>query len=330
MIGIGVIGCGLIGKKRALSLPSTFRLLACADTDITKAISIAPPNIPVFSNWEEVLHIPGIDAVIIATRHDSLAQITSSAIRAGKHVFVEKPVARFPEELAPLLKLAEEANVRVRVGFNHRFHPAMQKAKTLIESNVLGELMFLRARYGHGGRIGYDQEWRSNPNISGGGELIDQGSHLIDLSRWLLNEEFSVTHSAAHTYFWEMPVEDNAFLILTSERNKVAFLHASCTEWKNTFSLEIYGRHGKLEIQGLGGSYGLERLICYKMLPEMGPPDTMIWEYPRGDNSWAVELDAFYEDIVNHRAPEPGLLDALQALKIVNSVYLENGYDYRS
>ena len=136
------------------------------------------------------------------------------------------------------------------------------------------------------------------PKRSGGGELIDQGVHLIDLARWFLGEFAEVARLRAMTYFWNMPVDDNAFLLLQDgRRQRCAFLHASCTEWKNTFSFEIYGRDGKLQIDGLGGSYGVERLTWYKMLPEMGPPETTIWEYPMADNSWEVELAEFLEDI---------------------------------
>ena len=142
--------------------------------------------------------------------------------------------------------------------------------------------MFIRGRYGHGGRIGYDREWRADPTLSGGGELIDQGVHLIDLSRWFLGD-FAHVDGAAHTYFWDMPVDDNAFLRLTTAAGQVALLHVSCTEWKNLFSLRDLRPHGKLQIDGLGGSYGIERLTHYRMLPEMGPPETTIWEYPQGD-----------------------------------------------
>ena len=131
--------------------------------------------------------------------------------------------------------------------------------------------MFVRGRYGHGGRIGYDREWRANPGLSGGGELIDQGVHMIDLSRWFLGD-FREIQGYAHTYFWDMPVDDNGFMILRTAKNQTAFLHVSCTEWKNLFSLEIYGRKAKLHIEGLGGSYGLEKLSFYKMLPEMVRP----------------------------------------------------------
>ena len=118
-----------------------------------------------------------------------------------------------------------------------------------------------------------------------------------------------------------MPVDDNAFLVLKSPGGQTAFLHVSCSEWKNLFSFEIYGKNAKLHVEGLGGSYGIERLAFYKMLPEMGPPETTIWEYPRGDASWALELEEFMEDIEKERPPSAGLDDALEAMKVVEVVY---------
>jgi predicted dehydrogenase len=193
----------------------------------------------------------------------------------------------------------------------------------------LGPLLFVRARYGHGGRLGYEREWRTQPEISGGGELIDQGVHIIDLARWFLGE-FVQVEGSAHTYFWDMPVDDNAFLLLKTASRQVAFLHASCTEWKNTFSFEICGRTGKLHIEGLGGSYGLERLTWYRMLPEMGPPETTIWEYPMADDSWAVEMQEFLDDIRLERQPSAGLRDAVAALQVVEKIYRDCGYDHRA
>jgi predicted dehydrogenase len=268
-----------------------------------------------------------VSAVVIATPHDSLAEITAGAIEAGKHVLVEKPAARHVGELRSLPARAAQKGVLVHVGFNHRYHRAFRQARQIVDSGTLGPLMFLRARYGHGGRIGYDKEWRARPELSGGGELIDQGVHIIDLARWFLGD-FTEVEGYAHTYFWNMPVDDNAFLLLKTAQKQVAFLHASCTEWKNTFSFELYGRDGKLQIDGLGGSYGVERLAYYKMLPEMGPPETTIREYPTADNSWEVEMAEFLEDIRLGRQPAAGLKDAVAAMDIVDRIYRESGYDH--
>lgn len=326
--GIGIIGCGLIGQKRSTALGAG-RLVACADIDEARATQIANRSgAKVFTHWRGLLALAEVDMVIIATRHDSLAEITLAAVEAGKHVLVEKPAARRSAELEPVIAAAKMHGVMVRVGFNHRYHRAFRKARELFDSGALGDLMFIRARYGHGGRIGYDKEWRANPGLSGGGELIDQGPHLIDLSRWFLGD-FSEINGFAHTYFWNMPVDDNGFMLLKTSRQQVAFLHASCTEWKNLFSMEIYGRDAKLEISGLGGSYGVERLTYYKMLAHMGPPETTTWEYPMTDDSWAVEMEEFHEDIRLGRQPSAGLVDAYAALQVIETIYKKSGYDHR-
>jgi predicted dehydrogenase len=277
-----------------------------------------------FRDWRELIRLPQVNMVVIATQHDSLAAITRAAAEAGKHVLVEKPAARSASELEPVMAAVEKHHVTVHVGFNHRYHRALRKAREIVDSGALGDLMFIRARYGHGGRVGYDREWRADPSLSGGGELIDQGSHLIDLSRWFLGD-FPEIHGFAHTYYWDMPVEDNGFMILTTSKKQVAFLHASCTEWKNLFSMEIYGRIGKLDISGLGGSYGVERLTHYRMLPDMGPPETMAWEYPMADDSWSLEIEALYDEISTNRIPCPGLKDAYEALRIIGKIYEQSG-----
>ncbi len=330
VFGVGIIGCGLIGQKRAKALGSGGKLVACADIDVSRAENLARTSgAQVFRDWRELLRSPDVEVVIVATLHDSLAEITRTAAEAGKHVLVEKPAARNAPELEPVILAAIEHGVQVHVGFNHRYHRSLRKAKAIVDSGALGQLMFLRARYGHGARIGYEKEWRADAVLSGGGELIDQGPHLIDLSRWFLGE-MSEVHGFAYTYYWDMPVDDNGFMLLKTASKQVAFLHVSCTEWKNLFSLEVYGKLGKLELSGLGGSYGVEKITWYEMLPEMGPPATTTWEYPMGDDSWEVELAEFFEDIRLSREPSSGLRDAQAALRIIESVYRESGYDHRA
>jgi len=326
--GVGIVGCGLIGQKRAKALGQRGQLVACADLDVERAENLARTNgAKGYRDWRELVWSAKVDVVIVATLHDSLAEITRIAAEAGKHILVEKPAARTSAELVPVIEAAAKHGVKVHVGFNHRYHRSLRKAKEIVDSGVLGDLMFVRARYGHGARVGYDKEWRANPALSGGGELIDQGPHLIDLARWFLGEITEV-QGFAHTYFWDMPVDDNGFMLLKTSRKQAAFLHASCTEWKNIFSMEIYGKLGKLDLSGLGGSYGLEKITWYRMLPEMGPPETTAWEYPMADDSWAVEVAEFFEDIRLNREPSVGLSDAQAALRIVESIYRESGYDH--
>jgi predicted dehydrogenase len=320
-VNVALVGCGLIGRKRA-ALLGEHRLLVCADLVRERAQTLARtvPGARATTDWRETVRHPDVQMVLISAVHKALPEITLAAVEAGKHVLVEKPAARRAAELDDVLAVAERNRVCVRVGFNHRYHPALLQAKQLVREDAVGDLMFLRARYGHGGRVGYEREWRADPDLSGGGELLDQGVHLIDLARLFLGD-FTSVDGFAHTYFWDMPVDDNGFLLLRTAAHQTAFLHASCTEWKNLFSLEIYGRRGKLEVNGLGGSYGTERLTLYRMRPEMGPPDTVIWEYPRGDESWRLEFDEFLEDIRLGRLPSANLYDARAALRIVEAVY---------
>lgn len=322
-----IIGCGLIGKKRLAALPAGSTLAVACDVNQARAddlVSLAKSG-RAGTDFREAVTDPQVEAVVVATLNGSLAEISAAAIQAGKHVIVEKPGGISPGEIQHLADLAAKHDVRVRVGFNHRFHPAFEKASELISSGAVGDLMFIRARYGHGGRVGYDREWRADPKLSGGGELMDQGVHLIDLAGWFLGS-FALIEGHASTLFWDMKVDDNAFMSLRTAGGQTAWLHVSCSEWKNLFSFEIYGRDAKLHIEGLGGSYGVERLYYYKMLPEMGPPDTTIWEYPRGDQSWKLEMLAFEEDIRLSREPIPGLKEALATLEVVSKIYASSGY----
>ena len=324
-IRVAVIGCGLVGQKRLGLLPPGGVVVAC-DIDLARAKRLAglSPGCLSTDSVAEAVAQPQVDAVMISTVNSSLAPLACQAAEAGKHVLVEKPGAVSVAELDQLEAVANRTGVAVRVGYNHRYHPACLKALELFRGGALGPIMFVRGRYGQGGRIGYEKEWRADPKLSGGGELIDQGVHLIDLAGIFLGDFASVEGHAA-TYYWKMPVDDNAFLSLRNAAGHTAWLHASCSEWKNLFSLEVYGRDAKLHWEGLGGSYGVERLHYYKMLPQMGPPETTIFEYPRGDESWKLEMAEFFEDIRLRRTPVPGLKEAKAALAVVEKIYGQSG-----
>lgn len=321
-----IIGCGLIGRKRAASLRPGQLRYAC-DLDASRAAGLAQSHAgaQAITDHQIALADPAVAVVIVATLNAALAPLALAAVQAGKHVLVEKPGALNAAQLRTVQSAAEKSGVRVRIGYNHRFHPALQKTRALLDAGVLGPLMFLRGRYGHGGRKGYDREWRADPQLSGGGELIDQGVHLIDLAHWFLGDFPTVAGHAATSY-WDMPVDDNAFLSLRTAAGQTAWLHVSCSEWKNLFSLEVYGRDGKIAIDGLGGSYGPERCTYYKMLPQMGPPETTIWEYPPADQSWMLEIAAFEDDIRTGREPAPGLAAGIRTLEIVEAIYRSSGF----
>jgi predicted dehydrogenase len=322
---VGIVGCGLVGHKRAQALGPDHQLVAVADIELRRAERLASQHsgCQAFGGWREVVEHPSTELIVVATTNNMLSEVAIAAVERNKPVLIEKPAGRNSNEIEPLIRIAAKSKVPVKVGFNHRFHSAFIKARQIWDSAELGELMYIRGRYGHGGRLGYDKEWRADPKIAGGGELLDQGVHLIDLSRWFAGD-FSDIDGHVDTYFWQMPVEDNGFMFLKTPTKQVAWLHVSCTEWKNLFSFEIFGRYGKLQIDGLGGSYGTERLTYFKMLPEMGPPETTSWEFPGADRSWASEFAYFIECIQHGHEPEGNLNDAHAALKIIETLYQAN------
>lgn len=323
-MNIAIIGCGLAGRKRWHALRGQHRVVMTVDSDRERAEALAASSLGTLAStdWTAAVTHPEVETVIISTTNNCLAPMSEAAIENGKHVLVEKPAARTPQELDQVLKALVRRNVCAWVGFNHRYHPALQRARVMVDSGELGQLMFIRGRYGHGGRLGYDREWRADPELSGGGELLDQGVHLIDLARWFLGD-FPHVVGSIRTYFWQMTPEDNGFMLLQTQSGQTAWLHASSTEWKNLFSFEIYGKKGKLHVEGLGGSYGVERLSYYKMSAEMGPPETVIWEYPGEDLSWQREFDAFLQTVKRGAYTPASLENARAALQIVHKIYQE-------
>jgi predicted dehydrogenase len=242
-------------------------------------------------------------------------------------VLVEKPAGIGVADVDRIAAAAQAAGKVAKVGFNHRFHPAIAQAIETARSGRFGDVLFLRGRYGHGGRPGYDREWRADPKTGGGGEMTDQGMHLLDLSHWLLGE--LPLHSALlRTSFWDMPVEDNAAILLGvpgDHRAPWATLHVTWTEWKNMFSMEITCRTGKLVVEGLQGSYGPQKLTVYAMKPEMGPPDREVFEFDPVDVSWAAEWDSVRAAIASGE-PAADLDSVRYCWELIEQAYAANGY----
>jgi predicted dehydrogenase len=292
---VGIVGCGLIGAKRALALAPADELVGCYDIDGAATGALARRHGgKACATVEELLALEP-DVVIVATVHDRLAELTERALSAGAHVLVEKPAGISTAQVDRLIEHARANERLVKVGFNHRFHPALARIAAEAHSGRHGELLHLRARYGHGGRPGYGSEWRADPLRSGGGELVDQGMHLLDLTHWLAGP-LPLRSALLRTQFWDTAVEDNAALIL-GEPDCVcgpwAMLHVSWTEWKNLFSIEVFCRTAKLQLDGLAGSYGPQRLRIYRMGPELGPPALEEVVYAGEDVSWQREWRHF-------------------------------------
>jgi predicted dehydrogenase len=322
---VAIVGCGLIGSKRAAALGSGDALVACYDIDARAADRLARRYNCCACSSPEKLFALAPDVVVVATVHDRLAELAERALAAGAHVLVEKPAAVSAAQVDRLIECQRAGGRLVKVGFNHRFHPAPARAAAEVHAGVHGELMQVRARYGHGGRPGYEREWRADRPRSGGGELVDQGMHLLDLCHWLAGP--LPLHSALlRTQFWDADVEDNAALILGEPgvlTGPWAMLHVSWTEWKNLFSLEVYCRTAKLQVDGLGGSYGPERLRIYRMGAELGPPVLEEVLHAEEDVSWRLEWEHFTAAIRagDGRALSGDLWDARYAWSLVEAAY---------
>src|SRR5579859_1035340 len=303
---VALVGAGLIGARRARLAhehPDS-EVVSVADTDFQKARALAAEvGARAIEDWTEAVSDPAVNIVVVATPTDSHAPISLLAFKNGKHVLCEKPLARNPAEAGRMVVVAARRGLKLMTGFNHRFHPAILKSHTLTDEGTLGKLLFARCIYGHGGREGYEKEWRVKPGVSGGGELIDQGIHALDLFRWFLGG-FREVNGFVGTLFWPVrPVEDNAFALLRTRQGALAQLHASWTQWKNRFNFEVYGEKGYIKVEGLGGSYGPESLTLGTRDKPGAVPVEHTEEFTGPDLSWAREWQEFLDALGDDREP---------------------------
>jgi predicted dehydrogenase len=332
MMRLGIVGAGLIGQKRAdavAALPRIMKVAAVCDIYPERAEALARrQGAAVYRDWRDLIGSDAVDAVIVATPNSLLREIALAALGRNKHVLCEKPLGRDAAEAEEICRAAEAGGLVLKTGFNHRFHPAIREARNIVASGDLGNLYYVKATYGHGGRPGYEKEWRACREICGGGELLDQGVHVVDLFRWFLGE-FDEVFGRVETYFWDIEVEDNAFALFRTAGGQAAILHTSWTQWKNRFSFEIFGERGYLAVEGLGGSYGPEKLVLGKRRTRRaagteyagGAPEERVIEYGGPDVSWIAELEEFAAAIQTGRQPLGSGHDGLMANRLVGAIY---------
>ena len=274
---VGIIGYGLIGKKRLNNLMTNDQVLGICDTN-----------------------------------HKSLEKFK-------KHKTIK--VTTNYKDIINNFKLSKKMRLPVKVGFNHRFHPAMLKAKSLLDRGRIGKILSMRSYYGHGGRPGMETEWRCSKEKCGGGELIDQGVHIIDLFNWFGNSKVLNIYGNIFYSFWKTDVEDNAIINLEMKRNIFCNAHVSWTNWKNEFYFYINGSDGYIKINGLGNSYGCETLELGKRNKRGGKPKIKKFKYTNKDDSWSREWIEFKNSIRQNRQPIGNASDGLKANEIVNHLY---------
>ncbi|MCF7825777.1 MAG: Gfo/Idh/MocA family oxidoreductase [Candidatus Marinimicrobia bacterium] len=332
MIKIGIAGFGKIGRIRAKEIYANKNTELVAVYDLKKPDDL--PEHVSFCNSFEALLKHDIEAVFICAYNDVLADFTITALEAGKHVFCEKPPAKTTEALQAVMAAEKKSGLILKYGFNHRFHYSVMEAKKIIDSGKMGKLLWMRGVYGKAGSIDYHKNWRNYRKISGGGILIDQGIHMLDLMLYFSGREFKHINSFVTTRYWDIKAEDNAFIIMQSDDEITAMLHSSATQWRHKFLLEMTFEEGYINLDGLLSathSYAPEKLIVGMREFEditfaMGKPkETVTWF--EIDNSWKFEIEEFVSAIDNSKKIKNGSSqDGLKVLRLVEDIYQNSGF----
>lgn len=323
-----IFGYGYMGKIR-------YRILR-NHPDVRDVRIVDPGLDPSAAEVDGALLVPSsdipwdqFDATFVCTPNNVTADLCIEGLRRCGRVFCEKPPGRNWEEFSRIAEAAAGLPGHILVfGFNHRLHPSVEAAKALIGKGGVGDVLYVKGTYGKSGGLRYRENWRNNREMSGGGILLDQGIHMLDLFRFLLGPLAVVDGVLADSY-WGCGVEDNAFVLLRSEQGVPAFLHSSATLWKHTFRIEIGCRDGYLVVSGLlsqSASYGREQLVIGRRQFEdealaLGNPREEIIYFDR-DESWEREINEFIAAVKEGRPPKHGTVeDARNVMQIVRDVY---------
>jgi len=326
-IKIGIAGYGVVGKRRHFFLKknSNFNVIAICD-QIDQNLNSQNKNINFFKSYKKMLNM-NLDAIFICMSNDMAAEVTIASLKKNIHIFCEKPPARNLNELKKVILLEKKKpKVKLMYGFNHRYHDSVQKALKIIKSNKLGNIINVKGSYGKSQLITFNQNtWRTKRSIAGGGVLLDQGIHIVDLIRLFCGEIIEVKSFISNN-FWNFDVEDNAYAILRTKNNVYAMLHSSATQWRHRFNLEINLTKGSLILEGIlsgSKSYGDEKLTIVKSNPKKdnGDPKEQIIKYVN-DPSWKKEIQNFADIIKNNKSVVlSSSNDAANCMKVIYDIY---------
>ena len=323
MIKVGIIGYGKMGKIRhsVTDAIKGAQVISVYDSANIEA------NIDIAETSDQIINNSEIDAIFICTPNYLNKPLTIQSLKAGKHVFCEKPPAFTAKDVDEIQVVEKEANKVLMYGFNHRHHDSIKKMKKLIDEREFGKVLWMRGRYGKSVDEKYYDNWRAKRKYAGGGILIDQGIHMIDLFLHL-GGDFDTVHASVSNLYWNLNVEDNVFATLeNSVTGLAASLHSTMTQWRHLFSLEVFLEKGYLILNGLktsSNSYGNEILTITKNR-SIAPAAT--WEDEEDityhtDESWRSEAVEFFSAIQSNRAVAIGYsADALNLMKIIDKIY---------
>jgi len=324
MFSVALIGAGRIGRTRLAVIRDCHKsvLRAVVDVDLPRAEELAAKaGGEASSDWRRIVTRQDVDIVIVSTPTKFHSEIATASLHAGKHVLCEKPLGRTTEEAQKVVDAALDSGCILKTGLNYRYMAHVRKAKQLLDDGALGPVYFLRCRYGHGGRPGYERVWCTDKELSGGGVLLEQGIHIFDLVRHFLGEPNAVS-AEIRRYFWNFDsVEDNCFSTVETPCGQLAQLQVSWTQWVNIFEVEIFGRDGYLRLEGRDGHYGRQRLICGKRKQDHSRPEETVFEFGPVDESWKLEWSDFLRSVEVTRDLGGALFDGLRAQQMVDAAY---------
>ena len=327
---VGIAGYGKMGKMRAQTIlnHSDLELKYIFDPNYNK---IDYGDLIFCNNYEDLLNSDS-DIIFLAGYVKDFADYTIKALNKGKHVFCEKPPARNCSELDKVKKHFIKSNLILKYGFNHRYHYSVISAKKIFDENKIGKILLVRGVYGKAGSIDFDKNWRNYKKISGGGILIDQGIHMLDLIMYLSGEEFKCSSSLVRTSHWNIKCEDNTMALLESKSGIIGNIHSSATQWRHKFNLEIYGSSGYVILDGILSStmsYAPEKLILGKRVDEnneisMGRPLERIFVYDK-DDSYLMEIEEFVNAIKFKSKIKNGTLEnSIKVMTLLEDIYSKN------
>jgi predicted dehydrogenase len=322
---IGISGYGIVGRRRRhfIDLHPDLKTVAVCDKTFDGE-GVFEDGVTFHQDYRSLLG-QGLDAIFVCLTNDLAPEVTMAGLEKGLHVFCEKPPGRDLKDIADVIACeAVHPGLKLKYGFNHRYHLSVRDALALIQSGELGEIINLRGVYGKSKIIGFESDWRTKRAIAGGGILLDQGIHMLDLLR-LFAGEFSEIRSFVDNRFWNHDVEDNAYALMRTTDGKVAFLHSSATQWQHRFNLEIALTKGAITLSGIlsgSKSYGAETMtVAYRSDDDAGDPVEEMRHYEE-DPSWADEIEEFARAIRGDGEILFGTSDdAFKTMQLVYRIY---------
>jgi predicted dehydrogenase len=322
---VGIAGYGVVGKRRRQFIDQNpkFCTVAVCDQYFDKT-GMLPDGVKTFSSYQQLLEVP-LDVLFVCLPNYLAAEVTITGLQNGLHIFCEKPPGRTVADIEQVIQVEKEhpGNL-LKYGFNHRHHDSVRDALNIIESGELGEVVNLRGVYGKSKIIPFSGGWRAERKYAGGGILLDQGIHMVDLMR-LFCGDFNEVKSFVTNSYWKHDVEDNAYALMRDSQGRIAMLHSTATQWQHRFMLEIALTEGYLELRGIltgSKSYGQEKLIIgQRDESDQGSLRCETVTYLE-DNSWRDEINEFADAVSNGNDIESGnSQDALATMKLVYRIY---------